>query len=270
MIRGYRDRTAVITGAANGLGRALARELAIRKCHLALVDIDSSGLAKVKEELVPLGVLVTDHRADVGSEEALQRAATEIERAHGTVHLVINNAAVSSSASFANTRAVDFEGLMRVNFLGVVYGCRVFLPFLQGHREGQIVNVASCFAWLGYPGKTAYASSKGAVRAFSESLRLELAGFGVGVTLLYPGPLRTDLVSRGICDSEQRRKREEEFLMRRGLPVERVARQCLDKLLTDPSRIVIGLDYRLMDMLARFSPWLAGRVMAMASARTGF
>lgn len=270
MIRGYRDRVAVITGAANGLGRALARELAIRKCHLALVDTDSHGLAKLKEELGTLGAVVTDHCADVGSDEALQRVAAEIERTHGTVHLAINNAAVSASASFVQTSATDFERIMRVNFFGIVYGCRTFLPFLQSHREGQIVNVASCFAWLGYPGKTAYASSKGAVRAFSESLRLELAGLGVGVTVLYPGPLRTGIVSRGICDSEQRRQREEQFLMTRGLQVERVARRCLDQLLNDPSPIVIGLDYRLLDLLARFSPGLAGRAMALGSARAGF
>src|SRR5207244_719315 len=132
-----------------------------------------------------------------------------------------------------------------------------FLPFLQSHSQGQIVNVASCFAWLGYPGKTAYASSKGAVRAFSESLRLELAGPGVGVTLLYPGPLQTGIVSSGFCESEQRRQREEQLLKRRGLPVDRVARRCLDKLLNNPSRIVVGLDYRLLDLLARLSPSLA-------------
>ena len=270
MVREYRDRVAVVTGAANGLGRALARELAIRKCHLALIDIDSSGLAKVTGELAQLGAIVTGHCADVGSEQALQRVATEIERTHGTVHLVINNAAVSATASFADARPTDFERVMRVNFLGIVYGCRVFLPYLRNHGEGQIVNVASCFAWLGYPGKTAYASSKGAVRAFSESLRLELASVGVGVTLLYPGPLPTGLVRSGICDSEERRKREEQFLMRRGLRIERVARRCLDDLLTDPGRIVIGLDYRVMDMLARFSPRLAGRVMSFAATRAGF
>jgi short-subunit dehydrogenase len=270
MIREYRSRTAVITGAANGLGRALARELAIRKCRLALVDIDSSGLAKLKEELVALGAVVTDHCADAGSEEAIQRVAAAIESAHGSVHLVINNAAVSASASFAHTGAADFERIMRVNFLGVVYGCRTFLPLLQSHREGQILNVASCFAWVGCPGKTAYASSKGAVRAFSESLRLELAPLGVGVTLLYPGPLHTGIVRSGVCDSEQRREREEQFLIRRGLNVERVARRSLDKLLHNPGRIVIGLDYRFLDMLARVSPGLAGRAIALGSAWAGF
>ena len=270
MISAYRDRVAVVTGAANGLGRALAKELAARRCHLALIDTDGSALAKVSEELARTEVVVTHHCVDVGSEQAIQRVAAEIESTHRTVHLVINNAAVSASASFANTGATEFERILRVNFFGAVYGCRAFLPFLQSHAQGQILNVGSCFAWLGYRGKTAYSSSKGALRAFSESLRLDLAGSGVGVTVLYPGPLNTSLVCDGISDCEQRKKREEQFLKTRGLPVERVVRCCLDQLLGNPARIVIGFDYHLLDMLARLSPRLAGRVMAFAARRTGF
>jgi len=270
MVNEYSDKIAVITGAANGLGRALATELAGRKCHLALVDTDEVGLEKVREKLVPSGVTVTVHCADVGSEPAIRHAAAEIEDSHGSVHLVINNAAVSASFPFADMAGTEFERVVRVNFYGVVYGCRAFLPFLLKHAEGQILNVASCFAWLGYPGKTAYASSKGAVRSFSESLRLELASSGVGVTLLYPGPLSTGLVRNGICDSESRRNREEQFLIRRGLPLERVARRCLDKLLTNPGRIVLGLDYFLLDTVARLSPRLAASAMALAAARAGF
>ena len=260
----------MITGAANGLGRAFATELASRQCHLALVDIDSSELPNVREQLVRRGVEVTCHCADVGSEQALRHLAGEIEEAHGAVHLVINNAALSASTSFATTAAAAFERIMQVNFFGVVYCCRAFLPLLQKHAEGQILNVGSCFAWLGYPRKTAYASSKGAVRAFSESLRLELASTGVGVTLLYPGPLQTTLVRTGMFDSEEQRKREDQFLMRRGLPTELVARRCLNRLLANPSRIVIGLDYRLLDVLARLSPSLANRAMALGASRARF
>jgi short-subunit dehydrogenase len=270
MVREYEDRVAVITGAANGLGRALARELASRKCHLALVDIDSSALANTQKELARPGIVVTHHLADVGSQQDLERVAVEIGNAHGTAHLLINNAAVSASASFPNTSTTDFERIIWVNFFGVVHGCRVFLPFLQEHAEGQILNISSCFAWLGYPRKTAYASSKGAIRAFSESLRWEVAGRGVGVTLLYPGPLHTSLVRRGISDSDELREREERFLLRRGLSPERVARLSLDRLLGNPSRIVIGLDYRLFDLLARLSPRLAGQAMRLGSERAGF
>jgi NAD(P)-dependent dehydrogenase (short-subunit alcohol dehydrogenase family) len=208
--------------------------------------------------------------ADVGSEQAVQSAAAEIAGAHGDVHLLINNAAISASAGFAGTSATDFERIVQVNFFGTVYGCRAFMPFLKKHGEGQILNVSSCFAWLGYPGKTAYASSKGALRAFSESLRLEVGSDGVGVTLLYPGPLHTSLVRRGICDSEERRELEEKFLTSRGLPIDRVARRCLDELLTNPGRIVIGSDYRVLDLMARLSPRLAGKIMGFGAVRAGF
>jgi len=171
---------------------------------------------------------------------------------HGNVHLLINNAAISASAAFQNTEAAEFERIMHVN------------------AEGQILNVASSFAWLGYPGKTAYAASKAALRGFSESLRLDLAATGVGVTLLYPGPLNTSLVRNGISDSDQRRQREEQFLAKRGLSLERVVRRCLDELCANPGRIVVGLDYRLLDMLARWSPQLAGWGMGFGAARAGF
>ena len=157
-----------------------------------------------------------------------------------------------------------------MNFFGVVHCCRAFLPLLEKSGQGQILNVASCFAWVGYPGNTAYASSKGANRAFSESLRLELADRGVGVTILYPGPLATAIVRNGIADSEEGRAREEPFFVRRGRNVNRVACRCLDKLPGNPNRIVMSLDYRLLDALVRCSAPLASRIVGWTARRAGF
>jgi len=270
MLRQFTGRVAVVTGAAHGLGRAIARELAIRKCRLALIDRDSSALAAAAEELRAHSESVTAHVADVSAFSEVERVAAEVRDAHGSAHLLVNNAAVSASASFLQTGPADFDRIMAVNFFGVVHGCRAFLPLLLLHGEGQILNVSSCFAWVGYPRKTAYAASKGALRAFSEALRSELAGSGVGVTVLFPGPLRTSLVRTGICESAESRRREERFLLSRGLDPAHAARVSLNRLLSNPGRIVVGLDYRLLDLLARLSPRLAVRAMRIAAARAGF
>jgi NAD(P)-dependent dehydrogenase (short-subunit alcohol dehydrogenase family) len=137
MVCNYQGRVAVITGAGRGLGRALSKELAARNCNLALVDLDSSALANTKKELTRPGIVVTDHCADVSSEQSLELVATDVKNVHGAQHLLINNAGVSASASFQNTGATEFERIMWVNFLGVMYGCRVFLPLLQTHYEGH-------------------------------------------------------------------------------------------------------------------------------------
>jgi short-subunit dehydrogenase len=190
----------VVTGSAAGLGRAFVRELRARDYAVVEIDRDT---------------------CDVADRGQVERVAAGT----GTVDLLINNAAVSISAPFAATRAEDFERLIAVNVLGVVNTTRTFLPRLR-RPGGQIVNVSSCFAWHGYANKTAYAASKAAVRAFSESLRLELAAEGIGVTTLYPGIVRTDLVKHGIGADPG----EHEFVQRRGMDPEIVARRALGRL----------------------------------------
>ncbi|MCU1260493.1 MAG: family oxidoreductase [Bryobacterales bacterium] len=270
MRRAYIGKVAVITGGAGGLGRALAAELARRGCHIALIDLDANTLAITARELSARGTTVTMHQADVGCEPALEQVSTDILAQHGRVDLLINNAGISISAPFDRTDPAAFEMVIRVNFLGVVYACRAFLPILSSRPGGRIVNVASSFAWLGYPGKTAYAASKAAVRAFSECLRLECAATNIGVTVLYPGPLNTNLVRAGAAGSEEQRAKEVAFLEGRGLPLELVARRAIDRLRNNPCRIVIGSDYWLLDVAARISPVLAELLIRKIAGRQTF
>lgn len=244
----YAGKVAVVTGAASGLGRALAGEL--RERGAAVVGIDKDD-------------------ADVASRDAFQSTVREIQAQHGQIDLLICNAGISISAPFEKTVPDDFERVLQVNFLGVVNGCRAFLPILR-RPGGQIMNVSSCFAWTGYPGKTAYAASKAAIRAFSESLRLELKRDGIGVTTLFPGAVRTGIVRSGISDTPERQEREATFLDQRGLAPEYVARCAINRLGGNPARIVIGRDYWMLDLLTRISPALANRVVGAAAERTGF
>jgi short-subunit dehydrogenase len=244
----YSEKVTVVTGAANGLGQALAAELRDRGATVVGIDRD---------------------HADVASPDALEAIAREIRARHGQIDLLINNAGVSISAPFEKTDAGDFERLIQVNFFGVVNGCRAFLPILR-RPGGRIMNVSSCFAWTSYPGKSAYAASKAAIRAFSESLRLELKHEGIGVTTLYPGAVRTGIVRNGISDTQARQAREAAFLHQRGFAPEDVARRAINRLRGNPSRIVIGRDYWMLDLLVRISPALASRVVGAAAERAGF
>ncbi len=270
MPRDYAGKVAVVTGAGSGLGKALSAELARRGCSIALVDVNAEGLEAAERGLAPFGISLTRHCVDVASEPAVRHLASVVLEEHGAVDLLINNAGISISAPFEEIETVAFERVVRVNFMGVVHACRAFLPALRGRPGAQIVNVASAFAWMGYPGKTAYAASKGAVRAFSESLRLECAAAKIGVTVLYPGVLDTNIVVHGISASEEQRSREAAFLHARGIPLQTAARRAIDGMRGNPGRIVIGLDYRVMDAAARFSPRLAAWLAGRSAARSGF
>lgn len=244
---------AVVTGAARGLGAALSCGLAAKGVRVALADVDESVVATAAK----VGRGATGHVVDVSDPAQVEALAREVDERHARVDLLVNNAGVAVSGRFEEVPLADLEWLMRVNFGGVVHGCRAFLPILRRGAEAHIVNVASSFAWLGFAGKSAYSASKAAVRALSESLRAELFGTGVGVTVLFPGPLDTGLVAGGRAVDPAQRDREARFVAARALPLERVVARALRAVERDHARVVVGVDYRLLDAAVRLSPDLA-------------
>lgn len=193
-----RNGVAVITGAASGIGAALALQLAARGCHLALVDREPAGLDHTTAIARNLGVQVSSHLQDLADPGAATALLAAVLASHGRATLLVNNAGVALGGDFLQVQAADFDWLMDINFGAVVRLTRAFLPLLAQAPVAQIVNVSSIFGIIAPPGQTAYCASKFAVRGFSESLRHELAAAGspVQVTLVHPGGVRT-----GIADN---------------------------------------------------------------------
>jgi NAD(P)-dependent dehydrogenase (short-subunit alcohol dehydrogenase family)/regulator of RNase E activity RraA len=190
-VKELRGGVAVITGAASGIGRALALELAAEGMTLALADCDAPGLAETVQFVSSAAATASQHVVDVADEAAVNAFALDVLRVHGRVDVVVNNAGVSIFGSVLELSTAEIAWLMGVNFWGVVHGTKAFLPALLSRPEACLVNISSVFGLWGPPGQTAYAASKFAVRGFTESLRAELSGTNVRVVTVHPGGVKT-------------------------------------------------------------------------------
>jgi short-subunit dehydrogenase len=269
---------AAVTGAASGIGRALALELAARGADLALADRDQAGLTSVAEE-IGSKQKVTTHRIDVGDPADVKAFAQAAIAAHPLLNIVINNAGVALMGQFGEIDQSQMEWLMNINFWGTVHATRAFLPHLATRPEAHIVNLSSIFGIIGPPGQTAYSASKFAVRGFSESLRHELqtAGSPVRLSVVHPGGIATNIARNSrlgslMTDNGRRAEAIERFDQIAKTTPAQAAQRIIAGIEKNQPRILIGSDARLMDLLQRFRPatyWavLAKRIEKMANRR---
>jgi short-subunit dehydrogenase len=243
-------RVAVVTGAARGIGAAIADELS------------RHGATVVRVDKLPLNGAHT-FALDVADRGAVEALPTRVAQAVGPPSILVNNAGVSLGGRFADTELADIDWIMGVNFFGAVAMTKAFLPHLLASDEGHIVNVLSSFALAGFAGKSGYASSKFALRGFTESLYAELHGTRVGVTALYPGPVDTGLVREGRAEPSQR-EAEARFVARRAISRERVARATVRAIRRNQLRVRLSVDYALIDWVTRLAPTLALKLLARA------
>src|SRR3954453_16508279 len=265
---------AAVTGAASGIGRALALELAARGCDLAIADRDEAGLAAVAAELAKTsstsGRKVTTHRVDVGDPAQIEAFAAAATAAHPSLNIVINNAGVALLGHFHEIDQAQFEWLMNINFWGVVHGSRAFLPQLSSRPAAHIVNISSIFGIIAPPGQTAYCAAKFAVRGFSEALRHELVlnKSSVKLTVVHPGGIKTNIVRNmrtgvGINDNARRVESIEGFDIDFAKPTAQAAAQTIIAgIEKDAPRVLIGGDAKFMDLLQRFRPGTYFKVLA--------
>ena len=249
-----------VTGAASGIGRALALELAARGADLALADRDEAGLQTVVAEIGSKRK-VTTHRVDVGEPAQIQEFAQAAIAAHPGLNIVINNAGVALLGSFNEVDQAQMEWLININFWGVVHGTRAFLPHLSLKPEAHIVNLSSIFGIIAPPGQTAYAAAKFAVRGFSESLRHELqaAKSPVRLSVVHPGGVATNIARNsrtgsGMTDNAGRAEAIERFDRVATKTPAAAALRIIQGIERNEPRILIGSDARFMDLLQRFRP----------------
>ena len=248
---------AVVTGAGSGIGRALAQQLAAAGSALAIADVDESGLAATAASLRGKSE-VSAHVLDVSNEAAVQTFAGDVIAKHQRVTLLVNNAGVALLGRFEEISLDDFRWLMNINFWGVIYGVKYFLPVLQQQPRAHIVNISSVFGLVAPVGQSAYSASKFAVRGFTEVLRHELEGSSVFVSCVHPGGIRTAIARRARLGANAPAESREESVARfdRLTPntPEEAAARILQGVERREPRILIGRDARQIDVLQRLRP----------------
>lgn len=262
----FRGSVGLVTGAASGIGAALAADLAHRGCALVLIDHDAAGLEAVATVARATGVQVETRILDLADAEAIRALPAAVEARFGRLDLLVNNAGVALGGRFADTHLDDFEWLMDINLRAVVRMCHAFLPMLLARPNAQIVNLSSLFGLIAPPGQVAYATSKFAVRGFSESLRHEYAGTGLGVSVVHPGGVATAIARnargpRPPADPEAAaamRRTEEtgraEFQRLLTLPPKAAAEAIVRGIERRAPRILIGRDARNVALIQRLMP----------------
>ena len=251
-----------LTGAASGIGRALALELAARGADLAVADRDEAGLRTVAGEITgKRKTNVTLHRIDVGNAEEIEAFAQAATTAHPALNILINNAGVALLGQFGEIDQAEMEWLININFWGVVRATRAFLPQLSRQKQAHIVNLSSIFGIIAPPGQTAYCASKFAVRGFSESLRHELKAAGSPVRLLvvHPGGIATNIARNartgfGMTDNARRVHMIERFDHAAKTTPETAALRIIEGIESNRPRVLIGGDARFLDILQRLKP----------------
>ena len=253
-----KGRTAVVTGAASGIGRAIAVSLARRGCNLALADIDEAGLVGTAAMVQQHGMRVSRHLLDVSDRSAVAQFPEIVASEHGGVDVLVNNAGVAVGGTFEQVSDEDFDWLFEINFWGVVRMTRAVMPLLRASGEARVVNISSVYGLVAPPEQVAYSASKFAVRGFSEALRHELEGSGIGVSVVHPGGVATLIAEKARVPASVS---EEEIAQRRAkyrkllrMPPSVAGETIVRGIERRESRILVGSDAKAISLIARLWP----------------
>ncbi|MGE8540577.1 MAG: SDR family NAD(P)-dependent oxidoreductase [Acinetobacter sp.] len=261
-MKNFNGKVAAITGAGSGIGRQLALQLAQQGAHLALSDMNEQGLAQTLNLLKDYPVQVSLTKLDVADREAVYAWAESSFNEFGQVNLIFNNAGVALASTVEGMSYEELEWIFNINFWGVVYGTKAFLPYLKQSGEGHIINTSSLFGLTAQPTQSAYNATKFAVRGFTEALRqeLDMEHCGVSATSVHPGGIRTNIANaarmsdsiRALGMNPERASRSFNKVLK--TPPEEAAKVILDGVKANKARLLIGNDAKILDLVQRITP----------------
>jgi NAD(P)-dependent dehydrogenase (short-subunit alcohol dehydrogenase family) len=278
-VSGVRGKVAVVTGAASGIGRQLAFELARRGARVAVSDVNDLGLAGTVDHLKALGVDPHSAHLDVSDRAAVEAYAATVAEHFGVVHQIYNNAGISGGrGTVLDNDWASYDRVLGINLFGVIHGTKAFLPHLVASGDGHVVNVSSLNGIMAQGALSDYCTAKFGVRGFTESLRAEmlLARLPVGVTVVHPGGVKTNIATAGLerarasgdlgPEEEARVRTYNEKLLR--MPAEQAARIVLDGVEAGKPRVLVGGDAKAVDLIVRLFPRLYPRLAVWFERRT--
>jgi short-subunit dehydrogenase len=257
----FAGKVCVITGAASGIGAALAGDLAGKGAVLALVDRDAGGLEKVADAARAAGADVSTYVVDLSDRADRLDLAAQVLARHDHVDLLVNNAGVALGGLLHQVSLDDIDWLLEINLRAVITTTKAFLPHLMTRPGAHIVNVSSLFGLAAPPGQVAYSTSKFAVRGFTEALRHEMAPHGIGVTVVHPGGVATNIAINARIGANVVAEVDEDVAHERDrissrltLPPENAAAQIVAAIHRRKPRLVITGTAKFLDRLTRITP----------------
>ncbi len=268
-----KGKVAVVTGAASGIGRETAILLAKEGCEVAISDMDMEGLEETAKMARINGNKISTAKLDVADKKAFFDYAEQVIEDHGSVQIVVNNAGVALTATIDEMEFEDFEWLFNINFWGMVYGTKAFLPYLKKNAAAHVVNISSVFGLCAIPTQGAYNCSKFAIRGFTEALGQEMAGSGVTVSSVHPGGIRTNIAKKARFKSssapvKNKNEAADAFEKAARTTPAQAATTIVNGIKKRKRRVLVGPDAYIFDLSARLFPSLYQRLGAFFFKKT--
>lgn len=255
-----KNKVIVVTGGGNGIGRELVFALLKEGARVAAVDINAVNLAQTAELAGELRTGLSTHVADITDLKAVEALPAAVIAAHGAVDGLINNAGIIQRfVRFKDLKQEEIKRVMDVNFYGMLYMTGAFLPHLLERPEAHIANVSSMGGFLPVPGQTIYGASKAAVKLYTEGLHSELHGTNVGVSVIFPGAIATNIAANsGVTVEGQQENADTKY---KTTPADVAANKIVEGIQANKYRVLIGSDSRTMDFLYRLMPERAAGII---------